>query len=91
MIGDGTAELKKYQSKQEVESSFASVGLVHVELEYWFLESSWGYWKVVIPLPFQMQGAPKTPLDLGLKLYTKNYISSSSQPGNFLDSVLVRC
>lgn len=91
VIGDGTAELKKYQSKQEVESSFAFGGRVHVDLEYWYLESSWGYWKVVIPLPFQRQGAPKTPLDLSLKLHTKSCISGSSQPGNFLDFVLVRC
>lgn len=91
VIGDGTAELKKYQSKQEVESSFAFVGRVRVELDYWYLESSWGYWKVVIPLPFQRQGAPKAPLDLNLKRDTKSCFSNSSKPGNFLDSVLVRC
>ena len=86
MIGDGTAELKKYQSKQEVDSSFAFVGRVRVELDYWCLESSWG-----IPLHFQRQGAPKAPLDLNLKLDTKSCFSNSSKPGNFLDSVLVRC
>ena len=34
MIGDGTAELKKYQSKQEVEPSFALVGWVDAKTDY---------------------------------------------------------
>lgn len=83
MIGDGTAELKKYQSKQEVESSFALVGWVDVKTDYKYLESSSGYWKVVIILAFRRQGAPKTPPDLSLKLYTKNHTSSSNKPRNF--------
>ena len=33
------------------------------------------------PLPFQRQGAPKTPLDPSLKLYTKSCISDSVGEG----------
>ena len=61
VIGDGTAELKKYQSKQEVEPSFALVGRVHVKMDYWYLESGWGYWKGVTLYFFRGRVHPRHP------------------------------